>query len=55
MLAERNKLRYGKNPSDEVKLKWAIRSQAPKINMTKIMEKVQRLNGFGSERFSQPQ
>lgn len=34
----------GKNPMD-----WAIRSQAPKTRYDKGMEKVQRLNGCGSE------
>lgn len=41
----RTKLRYGKNPSD-----WATSSQAPKAAIDEAMEKVQRLDGFGSER-----
>jgi len=31
---------------------WKIRSQAPKFDISKNMEKVQRLNGSGPERFS---
>lgn len=45
----REKLRYGENPSD-----WAISSQDAKSDSDKDMRKVQRLDGFGSERFSQP-
>jgi len=34
-------------------LKWAIRIQAPKVDSDKTTEKVQRLDGSGSEKSSQ--
>lgn len=43
-----SEVRHGKNPKD-----WVIRSQAPKPVTDKGMEKVQRLNGCGSEKSSQ--
>lgn len=36
-------------------LKWAIRSQDPKIDIDKIMDKVQRLDVSGSEMISHHQ
>lgn len=56
---QRLELWYGKNLYDDETcihtryLKWAIRSQDPNVNNDKTMDKVQRLNGSGSDMFDQ--